>query len=196
MKKFRFSLDTVLSYKQQIQDSLQSEHAESLARVRRQEKLMDELLAKYRAYCTEYRERCETGLPITDVLVYQSGLRAMEREIEKASALDELLAKYRAYCTEYRERCETGLPITDVLVYQSGLRAMEREIEKASAHLEELRRQEEKKRMEFIEAKRETASIEKLREKKLQDYQKALDKSNELFIEEFVSTGRVRNAAN
>ena len=51
MKKFRFSLDTVLSYKQQIQDSLQSEHAESLARVRRQEKLMDELLAKYRAYC-------------------------------------------------------------------------------------------------------------------------------------------------
>lgn len=149
MKKFRFSLDTVLSYKQQIQDSLQSEHAESLARVRRQEKLMDELLAKYRAYCTEYRERCETGLPITDVLVYQSGLRAMEREIERASA-----------------------------------------------DMEELRRQEEKKRMEFIEAKRETASIEKLKEKKLQDYQKALDKSNELFIEEFVSTGRVRDAAN
>ena len=149
MKKFQFSLDTVLSYKQQIQDSLQSEHAESLARVRRQEKLLDELLAKYRAYCAEYRERCEAGLPITDVLVYQSGLRAMEREIEKASA-----------------------------------------------HLEELRRQEEKKRMEFIEAKRETASIEKLREKKLQDYQKALDKSNELFIEEFVSTGRVRDAAN
>ena len=149
MKKFQFSLDTVLSYKQQIQDSLQSEHAESLARVRRQEKLLDELLAKYRAYCTEYRERCEAGLPVTDVLVYQSGLRAMEREIEKASA-----------------------------------------------DLEELRRQEEKKRMEFIEAKRETASIEKLREKKLQDYQKALDKSNELFIEEFVSTGRVRNAAN
>ena len=57
--------------------------------------------------------------------------------------------------TEYRERCETGLPITDVLVYQSGLRAMEREIERASADLEELRRQEEKKRMEFIEAKRE-----------------------------------------
>ncbi len=62
--------------------------------------------------------------------------------------------------------------------------------------MEELRRQEEKKRMELIEAKRETASIEKLKEKKLQDYQKALDKSNELFIEEFVSTGRVRDAAN
>ena len=147
MKKFQFSLDTVLSYKQQIQDSLQGEHAEVLVRVRSQEKLLDELLTRYRAYQAEYRDRCEVGLPITDILVYQSGLRAMEREIKKASVC-----------------------------------------------LEELRRQEEKKRMEVIEAKCETASLEKLREKKLQDYQKALDKSNEMFIEEFVSTGRVRNA--
>ena len=148
MKKFQFSLDTVLSYKQQIQDSLQTEHAEILARVRSQENVLDELLARYRAYCVEYQERCGAGLPITDVLVYQSGLRAMEREIQKESA-----------------------------------------------YLAELRQQEEKKRMEVIVAKRDTASIEKLREKKLQDYQKALDKSNELFIEEFVSLGRVREAA-
>lgn len=148
MKKFQFSLDTVLSYKQQIQDSLQTEHAEILARVRSQENVLDELLVRYRAYCVEYQERCEAGLPITDVLVYQSGLRAMEREIQKESA-----------------------------------------------YLAELRQQEEKKRMEVIAAKRDTASIEKLREKKLQDYQKALDKSNELFIEEFVSLGRVREAA-
>lgn len=148
MKKFQFSLDTVLSYKQQIQDSLQTEHAEILARVRSQENVLDELLARYRAYCVEYQERCEAGLPITDVLVYQSGLRAMEREIQKESA-----------------------------------------------YLAELRQQEEKKRMEVIAAKRDTASIEKLREKKLQDYQKALDKSNELFIEGFVSLGRVREAA-
>ena len=148
MKKFQFSLDTVLSNKQQIQDSLQTEHAEILARVRSQENVLDELLARYRAYCVEYQERCGAGLPITDVLVYQSGLRAMEREIQKESA-----------------------------------------------YLAELRQQEEKKRMEVIAAKRDTASIEKLREKKLQDYQKALDKSNELFIEEFVSLGRVREAA-
>ena len=54
---------------------------------------------------------------------------------------------------------------------------------------------EEKKREAVVEAKKETSSIEKLKEKKLDAYQKAVAKSEELFIEEFVSTARV-NAAN
>lgn len=148
MKKFRFSLDTVLAYKQQIQDILQGEHAEILARLRAQESLLEELWQRYRDYGGEYRERCESGLAMTEVLIYQSGLRAMEREIQQET-----------------ER------------------------------LEELRAREEKKRGEVVEAKRETSSIEKLKEKKLQDYQKALQKSEEAFIEEFVSTERVRAAA-
>ena len=40
MKKFKFALDTVLSYKQQVLDALQGEHAEILARVRNQEELL------------------------------------------------------------------------------------------------------------------------------------------------------------
>lgn len=148
MKRFRFSLETVLSYKQQIQDALQGEHAEALAKVRAQEAVLDTLLHQYRAYDEEYRVRCGTGLLMTEVLIYQSGLRAMEREIEQASQ-----------------------------------------------HLKELKQQEEKKREAVIEAKRETSSIEKLKEKKLQEYQKAVGKSEEVFIEEFVSTGRVREAA-
>ena len=47
----------------------------------------------------------------------------------------------------------------------------------------------------MIEAKKDTSSIEKLREKKLDAYHKAEAKSEEAFIEEFVSTMRV-NAAN
>ena len=35
MKKFRFSLETVLEYKQQILDSLQTEHGAILAQVKR-----------------------------------------------------------------------------------------------------------------------------------------------------------------
>ena len=34
MKKFKFSLETVLEYKQQVLDSLQAEHGAILARVR------------------------------------------------------------------------------------------------------------------------------------------------------------------
>ena len=45
MKKFRFSLETVMEYKQQVLDSLQAEHGAILAKVRRQEELIEELEA-------------------------------------------------------------------------------------------------------------------------------------------------------
>ena len=48
MKKFRFSLETVLEYKQQILDSLQAEHGAILARIRQQEEHIEALEAEYR----------------------------------------------------------------------------------------------------------------------------------------------------
>lgn len=148
MKKFKFSLDTVLSYKQQVLEALQGEHALALAAVRGQEELLEELWQEYRDYNAEYRRRAEEGLPLTEALMYQNGLRAAEREIQQETA-----------------------------------------------HLEELRAEEEKKREAVVEAKKDTSSIEKLKEKKLDAYHKAEAKSEEAFIEEFVSTVRV-NAAN
>ena len=147
MKKFKFALDTVLSYKQQVLDALQGEHSEILARVRNQEELLEGLWAQYRAYNDEYQERAREGLPLTDALMYQNGLRAAEMEIQRETQ-----------------------------------------------RLERLRIQAEKKREEVVEAKKETSSIEKLREKRLDAYHKAEAKSEEQFIDEFISAARV-NAA-
>ena len=147
LKKFKFALDTVLSYKQQVLDALQGEHAEILARVRNQEELLEGLWAQYRAYNDEYQERAREGLPLTDALMYQNGLRAAEMEIQRETQ-----------------------------------------------RLERLRIQAEKKREEVVEAKKETSSIEKLREKRLDAYHKAEAKSEEQFIDEFISAARV-NAA-
>ena len=61
--------------------------------------------------------------------------------------------------------------------------------------LEELRAQEEAKREQVVEAKKETSSIEKLKEKKLEAYHKEEAKSEELFIEEFVSSTRAHAAS-
>ena len=143
MKKFKFALDTVLSYKQQVLDALQGEHAECLAKVRAQEELLEQLWQEYRDYNGEYQQRAREGLPVTEALMYQNGLRAAELEIQRETA-----------------------------------------------RLEKLRAQEEKKRAEVVEAKKETSSIEKLKEKKLDAYHKAEAKSEELFIEEFVSSTR------
>ncbi len=91
MKKFKFSLETVLSYKLQVLDSLQAEHAAVIAQVHDQEEKLTELHRAYEAYSLEYRQRCADGLEIREVLSYQAGLRAREREIEQeTAALSEL----------------------------------------------------------------------------------------------------------
>lgn len=100
MKKFQFSLEKVLSYKQQKQEALRSEHAEILALVRAQEALVESRWERYREYSVEYRERCGRGLPMTEVLVYQSGLRAMEREIQSETMRLEQVERARGVQAE------------------------------------------------------------------------------------------------
>ena len=51
-------------------------------------------------------------------------------------------------------------------------------------------KKEEEKRAQMIEAKKETASLEKLREQKLDAYNKAVQKSEEAMIDELVSRAR------
>ena len=52
------------------------------------------------------------------------------------------------------------------------------------------KKKEEEKRAQMIEAKKETASLEKLREQKLDAYNKAVQKSEEAMIDELVSRAR------
>lgn len=143
MKKFKFSLDTVLSYKQQVLDALQGEHAALMQRVHRQEERLEDCRQRYRDYNGNYRRRAEEGMAVTEAMICESSLRAMEREIQQ-------------------------------------------ETEK----LEALREAAERKREEVVEARKETSSIEKLKERKLNDYEKAVSKSEEQAIEEFVSMTR------
>ena len=147
MKKFRFSLETVLDYKQQVLDSLRTEHGAILAKVRAHEELLEQLEENYRQMDAEFSRRKLEGLNILDAMQYEQILRAMEREIQDAAV-----------------------------------------------ELEKLRRQEEEKRAEVVGAKQDTSSLEKLREKKLDGYNKAVQKSEEALIEEFVTTSRVMAA--
>ena len=135
----------MLSYKQQVLESLQGEHAVILAQVREQEGVLERTWQDYRDCDAEYRQRKAEGITITDAMVYQNGLRVLEQDIQRE---------------------------TD--------------------RLEELRRKEEKKRQEVVDAKIDTSSIEKLREKKLDLYNKEVAKGEEVLIDEFVSSARAR----
>ena len=147
MKKFRFSLETVLDYKQQALDSLRAEHGAILARVRAQEQVIEDLEAEHRQADGKFTRRKLEGINIVDAMSYEAYLRSLERKLRE----------------EYYK-------------------------------LEKLRRMEEQKRTQVVEARKETATIEKLREHKLEDYRKAEQKDEEQRIEEFVSTTRAMAA--
>ena len=148
MKKFKFSLDTVLSYKDQILDALKIEHGVILAEIRVQEEVLEGCWRRYRDFDEEFREQKMNGISALDAMMYESALRAQELEIR-------------------------------------------RETEKLDA----LKEKEEKKRSEVVEAKKETASLEKLKERKLDSYNKSVQKGEEQMIEEYVSTQRAMSNA-
>ena len=147
MKKFRFSLESVLDYKQQALDSLKREHGAIVAQVKAQED-------------------------------YLAGLESDYREMD----------------AEFCQRKMEGIAILDAMRYEQYLRAMERQIQQAILRLEDLRRLEEAKRAEVVSAKQDTSAIEKLKDKKLDSYNKAVQKSEEAMIDEFVSTTRAMAA--
>ena len=145
MKKFRFSLETVLDYKNQALDALRAEHASLLARVRNQEQVIEDLETEHRQADQEFTQRKLEGINVVDALSYETYLRSLEQKLQE----------------EYRK-------------------------------LEKLRHMEEQKRSQVVEARKETATIEKLKEHKLEDYHKAEQKAEEVLIDEFVSSARAR----
>ena len=111
---------------------------------------------------------------------------------EQEEVLEAAWQAYRDCNEEYRRRKLEGITVADAMFYQNGLRVLERDIQRETDKLEELRKKEEAKRQEVVDAKIDTSSIEKLKEHKLEDYHKAEQKAEEVLIDEFVSSARAR----
>ena len=94
MKKFKFSLDTVLKYKDQVLDVLKGEHAAILIAVREQEDVLESAWHRYREYNEGFSEKKMCGMSALDAVMYQSALRAQELEIQRQTErLEALRAK-------------------------------------------------------------------------------------------------------
>jgi len=91
VKKFCFSLDTVLDYRRQIQDSIQVELGALAAEVRRQEAALEAAREKYGKINGEYREKKADGMRIAELRAYETALQVEEavcvREAGKLNAL-------------------------------------------------------------------------------------------------------------
>lgn len=123
-----------------------------------------------------------------------------ERQGEYAKALDQVHrqearkadaeTRYRDLNHQFHEEAARGITAVDALTYEGGLRLLEQEIARETRILEDLRKAAEDKRLLMMQAHIDTTALERLREKKMQEYKKDLQKSEERFIDDLVSAAR------
>jgi len=88
---------------------------------------------------------------------------------------------------ELNEKNSKGIRPYELLNYQRYLKVLQSDIKVEYKRLGKLNDAEKAKKEELIEMKKETASIEKLEEKRQMEYNALERKADEIFIEEFVS---------
>lgn len=108
-------------------------------------------------------------------------------------ALDQARQGYQDFNQEFRSAKASGLTVAEAIHYESGLRFWELEIERENKLLQQCRKETEEKRRQVVAARQDTASLEKLKDKKQEAYRKEAEKSEELLIEELVAAKRAMN---
>ena len=135
--------------------------------------------------------------PLDKVLDYKEqvldGLKAEHARIlmkvrECERAIEELEQLHRDCTAEFRKNKLNGIKMSEIHTYENYLEALGVKIRIKQDQLEKLKLREEAKRNEVVEAKKETSTLDKLKEKKREEYDKEVQKEEERFIEEFVTT--------
>ncbi len=140
MKKFVFSLEKVLKYKEQVENNLKNEHAQIISAIN------DE---KQKLYALEE----EVSINIKNV------------EYEK----------------------QTGCTVQTIQMYEVYQKSLEAKIRRVKQVISQLEVREQKKIDEILEAKKETSSLDIIKDKRFAHYNSEVLKAEEHFIEEFVN---------
>lgn len=113
--------------------------------------------------------------------------QAIAKVNEQKEKIAEIIQKYSGVNREFNERKCRGITIVEAMEYSVFLQKLDSQLKKEEGVLTELKKTEEKKRSEVVSVKIETSTLEKLKEKKFDQYRKDVQKSEELFIEEFIT---------
>ena len=119
---------------------------------------------------------------------------AIQRVRQQERRLREAEARHRSLNQQFRRAEAEGITIADAMGYEMGLRMLEGEIQREESRLHQLQTEAEERRKRMIAARQDTSSLEKLREKKLESYEKELQRQEELRIDELVANTRAVEA--
>lgn len=122
---------------------------------------------------------------LDNLKVELSNLNHDYKEVENEIAI--MKSKYSDINMEFSEKSSVSISVGEMSYYKMLLSSILRKIESKEEEKEKILKKIEDKRHEIVSKNVEISSLEKLREKELEKYNSALAKSEELFIEEFVS---------
>lgn len=115
-------------------------------------------------------------------------------EVRKQEELIESLEQRYEDCNiELKEQQRLGITVKQIFTYENYMEVLTYQIKKEKEALVLLKKKAEIKRQQVVEARKESSSIEKLKEKKIESYNKEIQKEQEQLIEEFVSNEKSRN---
>ena len=127
-----------------------------------------------------YKTQVLDNLKVEHAAIIQN----VNRKQEEIRGLNQELIGFEQ---DFNRAKEEGSTIEHYQLFDMCIGRMEEIIKQEEERLKELKRQENEKKQEVITAKVDTSKFEKLKDKKIQEYQKAVIKEDETFIEEFVS---------
>lgn len=133
----------------------------------------------------DYKTQVLDNLKIEHAVIIQR----VNRKQQKIRGLKEELIGYES---DFNQIKESGASIEDYRLFDMCIGRMEEIIDTEKEKLSILRKQEDAKKQEVIAAKVDTSKFEKLKDKQIKEYQKAVAKADEAFIEEFVSNTAIR----
>lgn len=113
--------------------------------------------------------------------------RCVQAAAKKEREIDSLEEEHSRFCGEYEQMKQKGGSVNNLRIFEEYLQSLADKIRGEKISLVYLRQMEEAKRQEVVAARKETASIDMLREKRSREYDKALQKEEERLVEEFVS---------
>lgn len=144
MKKFQFTLQSVMDFKSQRLEIEKNEHAKALAKVNEQERKIQDLRDQFNDLTRRFEDKKNAGFAIVEANLFMMALDTTTKEIERQGVV-----------------------------------------------LSQLQKIEEERREIVVATKIEASSLEKIKEKKYEEYLNIEKKSDELFIEEFVSRQKI-----
>lgn len=101
--------------------------------------------------------------------------------------IENLKNKFKTVNCEFDEKSAVSISVGEMSYYKIYLSSILKQIDNKEEEKEIILKKIETKRHEIVNMNKEISSLEKLRENELDKYKKALLKSEEIFIDEFVS---------